>query len=649
MRTARRGWVVVLGLGCLPPLGATISNVHLGASPASPQLLGTSIKLTASAKDSDPGPVTYRWEVQAPGATSFSIMRDFDLGATFTWTPNYTEGAYQLRLTARDYLAGTSAQTVVNFQVNPLVTGSQAVVVPTANPLVALLSAPPCAAGSTMRVVFEESGVAGAAKSFTDWRSCHPGSMNFYIAGMLANQAYQMNYQVQTGGKTFTSSALTFTTGSIPPSLKIPPASVLVPIPGGNPDHADTNSRLVVMGYAEPPYIPAAVDLSDPPNTVWYYNSPGAQFTRPVSGGTWLAIETGLGTGTGVWYPAVFTRQQILREFDLAGNTIRETNCDRVMEQLMAMGMTDPLGRFNHDAIRISLPGNPLDGYTITLGDVQRIFPAGTEGSAGPIDIIGAIVIVLDQNFQVAGYWNAFDHDCLSSSACLSIQRLAIGNTTCVISNGAIPPSCPPALLSSPANDWLHANSIQFLTQDGDLLVSMRDQDWVVKIDYQSGAAGASNGILWRLGNEGDFTLTNPPPGDPFPWFSGPHNPGFVGNTQSTFAVFDNGTSRVPKYGGDSRGQVYSIDEVNLTATLTLDADLGLYSYALGSAQALLNGDYLFVPGRPTINGVVSSQSTEVNASGVINYQLQAPSITYRGWRLTDFYNIPDNGDNGPE
>ena len=204
-------------------------------------------------------------------------------------------------------------------------------------------------------------------------------------------------------------------------------------------------------------------------------------------------------------------------------------------------------------------------------------------------------------------------------------------------------------LLSSPANDWLHANGVEFLTQDGDLLVSIRDLDWIVKIDYQSGSASATNGILWRLGNKGDFTLTNPPAGDPFPWFSGQHNPGFVGNTQTTLTVMDNGTSRVPKYGGHSRGQTYTINETDMTATLTLDADLGLYSYALGSAQALLNGDYTFVPGRPTINAVVSSQSTETNSAGIITYQLQAPCLSYRGWRLTDFYNVPDNGENGPQ
>ena len=170
-----------------------------------------------------------------------------------------------------------------------------------------------------------------------------------------------------------------------------------------------------------PPYPVTATDLNA--NVIWYYPPSPIQLTRPVPGGTILTIADGLGTGTGVWGPAI-SRQQILREIDLAGNTVRETNADRVMEQLSAMGMTDPLGCFNHDAIRLAtdLTGSAagLSGYTIAIGDVQRIFPAGTQGASGPVDIVGTIVIVLDTNLQVVGYWNAFDHDCSGSSGTTS-------------------------------------------------------------------------------------------------------------------------------------------------------------------------------------------------------------------------------------
>ena len=170
------------------------------------------------------------------------------MAATFQWTPNYTEGTYNLRITARDYLAGANAQLVVSFKVNPLVTGSQPVAVPTANPLVALLSAPTCPIGSTMQAMFQPSNAA--FQSFTDWRVCHAGSMNFYIAGMEASQTFLMSYQVNTGGTITASPQVTFTTGAIPASVKFPAMTVPVPPVTGQ---SDTSDRIVLSGFARAP------------------------------------------------------------------------------------------------------------------------------------------------------------------------------------------------------------------------------------------------------------------------------------------------------------------------------------------------------------------------------------------------------------
>jgi hypothetical protein len=326
----------------------------------------------------------------------------------------------------------------------------------------------------------------------------------------------------------------------------------------------------------------------------------------------------------------------------LAGNSIRETNCDRVYEQLQALGLTDPLGRFNHDAIRMS------NGQTMVLGDVQRIFPAGTQGSTAPIDIIGGIIVVLDQNFQVLRYWNAFDHDCFGTG-CININ--SPGDETCATnSRGITPGGCPPALLQSPANDWIHANSLEYLTLDGDLLVSLRNQNWIVKVDYNN--ASGTGDIVWRLGLGGDFTLTpGSTVGDPFPWFSGQHNPSFINNGEQTLVVFDNGATRHMLYGGNSRGQVWNVNPTNLTASLQLNADLGAFAPALGSAQILLNGDYMFFAGNiPIAKGKTEIQSIEFTPTGTNDYQFQGlgSSRAYRAWRLPDLYHSTLNGSGGP-
>ena len=63
------------------------------------------------------------------------------------------------------------------------------------------------------------------------------------------------------------------------------------------------------------------------------------------------------------------------------------------------------LGAFHHDAIQ-TLP----NGYTAVLVDVEKIFPAGTQGDTSglPVDIVGDAIIVLNQNWQVVWYFNCF-------------------------------------------------------------------------------------------------------------------------------------------------------------------------------------------------------------------------------------------------
>jgi hypothetical protein len=404
-----------------------------------------------------------------------------------------------------------------------------------------------------------------------------------------------------------------------------------LPIPAG--PATDAAEPVVLTGFADPPDFPIATDLNA--NVIWYY-AQAVQLVRPVPGGTMLAIANGSGTGTGYWGPK-FTRGEVVREFDLAGNIVRQTNCDRVYEQLTALGLTDPLSGFNHDAVRLD------NGETMVVGYVQSIFPAGTQGSAAPIDIIGALIVVLDDNFQVLGYWNSFDHAC-SASNCLDIDRP--GDIVCEKGGQG---GCPQMLLSAPANDWLHANSLEYLPSDGDLLVSLRDQDWIVKIDYHNGTG--TNGILWRLGLDGDFTLGGTL-GEPYPWFSGQHDAGFVNDGEQTLLVFDNGNTRVAGQGGDSRGQVWSVDQTSLAATLQLNFDLGVYSQSLGSAQLLQDGDYMFMAGNILLgHDTIEVQNTEYTPGGTAVYQFQgvSSSIAYRGWRLPDLYHCTLDGWSGPE
>src|SRR5262249_33196712 len=129
---------------------------------------------------------------------TFHVLRDYSPANSFTWTP-MQEGEYDIRVIVKDgYQATESASAVVTDDVASRVTGSQAVVTPTANPLVALYSVPPTPA-ETVRVQFAPAGNYPSWRN-TDTRVVEAGmSTTFFVAGMLPNTTYQMRHVFSDG------------------------------------------------------------------------------------------------------------------------------------------------------------------------------------------------------------------------------------------------------------------------------------------------------------------------------------------------------------------------------------------------------------------------------------------------------------------
>jgi len=604
----------------------TVSSLQPSVPP--PQPLGTSITLTASATDTDPGTISYRFEIGAL-RTPMSMIRDYSVSNTYVFTPLIHEAMYQFTVYARNNSTGNiGSLTYTPYQITTLVVNGQAVVTALSNPLTALYSSPPCAAGGEyMRVSILQSG--RTAPFFTSWRTCVAGeTVNFIIAGMHASTLYSLTSQTWNGSMISSGPTLPFTTGN--PTVTL--ATITLPVPATTSD--STLERFLLMSFTAT--YPMAIDFTGKP--VWYYVDPSGGMplvTRPVLGGDILMLANGANSaGTSV------TESQILREIDLAGNTVRETNATRVSEQVAALsgvpsncsiGGTDCLvGAFHHEAVRLS------NGHTLVLSDEEKIFTDGTQGSSAmnPVDIIGDIIIDLDTNWQVAWYWRAFDH--------LDPNRAAILGETCTAGQGG----CPPVLLTTGiAQDWLHANALYYTPSDGSILMSMRHQDWIIKIDY--GNEMGTDSILWTLGFGGDFTMNNTS-NDPYPWFSHQHDPGFVQDGTTTLAMFDNGNTRVsaPPLGlgsGDSRGYVLSVDQVGMTVTPTLLADLGYFSMALGTAELLSNGDYHFEAGfafMPTYSEAIEVFPTSL--TGTLGFTAKATVPCYRSFRMTSLYSPPE-------
>ncbi|MFQ5740183.1 MAG: aryl-sulfate sulfotransferase [Acidobacteriota bacterium] len=564
------------------------------------QLVGTTITWTVTA--TSPNPLDYRFSVAWEGGP-VRVMYDFRAGNQFQWTP-IEDGNYSLIASVRDLSTGQVTEVAAPFVVDPRAL-TEPVVTPTNHPLVALYSARACSEGNRMKVFFiAQTGVVVDATSTKPCRAGH--TMNFYVAGMRAGTLYNLRHEVldASGQLLRLGPRRRHLTGI--PTISFPTLELMDPWDGKSSLTEEIVLMSPVLGTREVRPFPFATDRLG--RILWFYDrevEDQPSLLRPVAGGT-LLIHLSRGGVVG----------QVLREVDLAGEVVRETTAARISEQLLAMGFTDTLTALHHEGLRLS------NGHTLLFGYTERIME-DVQGP-GPVDIVGDYIVDLDENWQVAWAWNAFEH--------MDVTRAAVLGETCR-NHG---PGCAPILLDDKANDWLHSNAIDYSPVDGNLLVSMRHQDWIVKIDYQNGTG--SGDVLWRLGPEGDFILDS---GDPFPWFTHQHDPNYV--AANRIVLFDNGNTRCA---GDpalcfSRGQSYTLDEAAMTASLVFNVDLGNYSSALGSAQLLLNGNYHFNSGLQAVGLSIISTAEEVLPDGTLDYALQIGSSMYRSFRMTNLY-TPD-------
>jgi arylsulfate sulfotransferase len=573
---------------------STSCTISLTPSAPSPQLVGGVVVWTTTATNCGAAPV-YQYKVTIPNAhPEFRMARDFNLANTLAWGP-LQEGAYAVMVTVKSsFGAGNPTSAVVSFAIQSLVTGGQSVVTPTLNPLVALYSAPPCDDESIYVKFRPVSGTNDLPWKTTNSVPCARGqSMNFLVAGMLANTPYEMAHVT---GDESVSGSLFFTTGTPSPALNFPSFAVLqAPSP-----KSDRSQDLLYHNFTARPQ-PNAVNLvaTDLLGRVEWYSDP---LQSGLSNGAPGVLEPG---GTILYLGRDSHRKlgfNVLREIDLAGNLLRETNIDAVNAQLIAKGQGIIYG-FHHEILRLP------NGNIATLGwNLRTVDIGGT-----PTPYAGQLLLVLDKDLQVVWTWDAFDH--------LDVNRGPILGDVC---SGA---PCP----ITGAVDWLHANAIAWSAEDSNLLISLRHQAWEIKIDYERGAGDGH--IIWRLGEGGDFAVVST---DPSPWFSYQHNVHYL--DKKTLLLYDNGNVRC--FGlttCNSRGQTWTLDEKTMTATQKLNVDLGNFSSALGSAEKLPNGNFVFTSGNL---GTISSfgLSMEVSGDGAMEYVMQGGALEYRSYRMGGLY-----------
>jgi arylsulfate sulfotransferase len=506
--------------------------------------------------------------------------------------------AVQIRVTDPTQRAFSATATVSFFDPNNFQPG---IVSASNNPLVATyaLTAP---LGTSAQIQFGTTTNYG----LTTWAQGVPeagGLIVILVAGMRASSTYHMQAIVHLpNGNTVLDADHVFTTGAIPaallPNITIQQGNGMTPASG-------VEMLNLIEETSQTALTALVTDLEG--NVVWYYPvQPDEPFPiKLLPNGHMLLVEQA---------------HQLVQEIDLAGDVIWQISLADIQQRLAAVGINWPLaigiGGLHHDILRLP------NGHLILLVDYMQTL---TDQTGSPT-VTGDGLIDWDPQNGPVWTWSTFDH--------IPLAHAPYG-----------------------ASDWTHANAVVYSPNDGNLLLSMRNQNWIVKIRYENGAGDGS--ILWHLGPGGDFTLPNGQ--QPMEWNYGQHYPTFQGtSTDGIFPLllFNNGNGRlnasnVPcgTSGGDtcySSVPLYQLNEYTLEAEVLSEyrpispnqLQLPAFSVCCGSTNLLPNGDLEYdvaldqnTPGASYIQEVTQEQNPQrvwgMNIFG---------QLAYRGFRIPSLY-----------
>jgi arylsulfate sulfotransferase len=415
------------------------------------------------------------------------------------------------------------------------------------------------------------------------------GATSVFVAGMLPNTTYHMRANVTLAdGQTTTDVNHTFGSGALPAGI---PASFPVTLGTGTPQPG-----IEIMDPISGK-IPTSLIVTDlKGNVIWTYVpviTVGAPYVYPqklLPNGDFLMYIAPTSA------PVGRAGIDVLREIDLAGDTVRELSLATLNSEMVTAAFPITLDTFTHDFVPLA------NGHTLVMANTTET-PTTLTGHPAGTKMVGDVVIDLDANWQPDWVWNEFDH--------FDVNRL-------------------PYALQFP--DWTHSNSLDYSTDDGDFIVSMRHQNWVAKVDFQNGK-GTGN-VVWTLGYQGNYTLVGGT--SPTDWFYAQHDVTYqTTNTTGVYSigVMDNGDDRIYPNGKQcgtagepacyTTIQVLQLNDSAMTATFLFHQVLptSLYNVYGGNVEILANGDIEY--GMPGI-----STGTEV-------FEVTPGSNPQRVWEMT--------------
>ncbi|HXJ80749.1 MAG TPA: aryl-sulfate sulfotransferase [Candidatus Methylomirabilis sp.] len=354
------------------------------------------------------------------------------------------------------------------------------------------------------------------------------------------------------------------------------------------------------------------IDRPDDPGPGWYLLATG--FT---GGATYAVILDE--HGAVVWYhktPAVVINFERLSNGDLAWTQLLGqafgTNPDGAYEEhaidgsLVHLWQTVGSPTDQHEFVLLPNGNGLLGTYPVRTGvDVSALGP----GFTSPASVVDAVIQEIRPDGSLAWEWRSEDHIAVAET---EAQRDGV-----------------PIVFNIPAGkviDLIHLNSLDFDAASGDVIMSARHLDAVLRIRRNPGQPDDGK-VLWKLGGNAPtdpatlhFTLVNDPVGGP----ARQHDARLVAGGFLT--MFDDQSGRPAS--SPSRGVEYLLNPGAGTATLVWQYPHpdGAQAQALGSTRDQSDGSVVIGW------GAVPPLFTEVGPSGNLVLQLDQvpPGIGYR-------------------
>ena len=310
-------------------------------------------------------------------------------------------------------------------------------------------------------------------------------------------------------------------------------------------------------------------------------------------------------------------------EMDLCGNVIRQFHAARRPQGSLENSIPIEADSLHHQPHELE-NGNFL-ALTANSREVENYFTSVTDADAPrkTQHVVGDNIVEFTPTGEIVWNWNTFEY--------LDTDRVGYG----LLEPYWWVRGFPGAL------DWTHGNGVTLDPHDGNVLVSLRHQDAILKIDKET------KEVIWILGDHYGWVgalkekLLTPVGGMEWPYHG--HNPRVTG--PGRFIMYDNGIiGALPpaprKKPADclARGVEFEVDIENMEVRQiwsSADADTGtpVTSWAMGDAHRMPNTGNIFI-----VDSACAPMRDVLNKSGTLTWDdLDWRLGPRESWHVTDF------------